>query len=93
VLWKYPWKIKKENSPKCVGAEDDAHHTFFMCPNWSRERVVVTYTPGTFQQRNMVELMMRSPDNWKVVSRFSSKVQTIKEEDERTRRGECPRHR
>lgn len=91
---KYLCRIKKEETPKCHhcgGAEDDAHHTLFMCPSWSQERGDAIRVLETFEQHSMVELMMQSPDNWDAVSRFCSQVLASKEEEESYRRGELAR--
>lgn len=76
---------KAENS-KCTYCEsnkENAHHTFFMCSRWDRERAKLTsevlaeWTPDS-----ALSIMIKNKGNWNAVDSFVKKVLITKKREE-----------
>lgn len=82
----YLHRFKKRDSPYCryCDEEDTAAHTMFNCVRWTvmRERVEI-YTGEVFDEAEMVNVMLKNVENWRVVARFVGEVMRTKEADER----------
>jgi len=79
-------KLEVSSCIDCQAAIDDAEHAIFVCDRWWRDRRTLEVTLGQWlRPENIVELMMRSPDNWKVISKFINNLLSTREEEERIR--------
>lgn len=87
-------RIGRDETPRCQHCEaevDTAQHTLEECPSWDAQREVLTRTIGwDLSVSAVVDSMLESKENWDAVAAYCDQVLTIKEEAERTRRGEGP---
>lgn len=78
----YLHKMKLKESPACgyCDAEnDDAEHTFFICPRWANQRKEA----GNINIENVMEKMIANEDIWQKFTIFAEIVLKIKQEDDR----------
>jgi len=84
----YLHRFKKRQDPKCVdcGAPIDiAEYTLFRCDRWwqlGKELEVELDTE--VEPDTIMGMMLESKGKWKAVKDFVSKVQSTREEEERT---------
>lgn len=80
----YLYDIGKKESRECVycGENDDAEHTVFYCNRWDDVRV--HEVGGThLSPDNMIELMLQSEVNWRLIEESINHIMKTKEADER----------
>lgn len=86
----YTHKIGKEADDTCVycGHHDTACHTIFECDRWVRIRTEAHTSLGHgFGPEDMVEIMVRSKNNWEVIHCMIRRIMKAKETEERVRQG------
>lgn len=82
----YLYKIKKVSTPECVcrAGVDDAGHTLFECPRFRESRLHMRSLVGErIERNNMVEIMLKSKQNWQHIHSFIKEVLIQKEAEER----------
>ena len=63
---------------------DDAEHTLFSCPRWSREKQELElYLGGKVNIGNVVECMLSKAEAWEKIQTYMRTIMRTKEEDER----------
>lgn len=77
-------KLEVSSCIDCQAAIDEAEYAIFVYDRWWRDRRTLEVTLGQVPE-NIVELMMRSPDNWKVISKFINNLLSTRKEEERIR--------
>ena len=78
---KYLHKMGKTGSPICIYDDkciDDAEHTFFECERWKEERLILQQNVGAVTVANIVDIMLRNPENWKHILMYVERVLRIK---------------
>jgi len=85
---KYLHKYKRRDTPACMygdGSDDSAEHMLFEC---SRFQVLRTNAELQIGQRlnkeNIVEIMLRSKNEWNIIGRMMGEMIRRKESEERT---------
>lgn len=75
--------------PSChPGVEENAEHVFFVCPRFEQDRLVLENMVGcTINPRNIIEIMLTSPENWGHVCSFVKSVLVELRRLEKIRRG------
>lgn len=84
------YKIQdSERCARCGFAPDDAEHGFFACDAWEnwRRRTCAELGVDAISPDNLVDVMLTSPLNWKLVSQLITKIMTERESEERARQG------
>nr|CAH7745583.1 unnamed protein product [Callosobruchus chinensis] len=77
----YFYRFKITRDPGCLycGDVDDVHHTFFKCTRWNNEREQCQrYLGTTICPENILELMLRTNENWNTVTTFARSILEIK---------------
>lgn len=75
----------------CGGLEDSAQHTVEECPAWDSQRKELVEKIGQdLTPAALVNAMLENKSQWDAVLEFAESVMRVKEEAERTRRGEGP---
>lgn len=70
----------------CGHANDDASHTVFACDAWySRRNNVEKLLKVTLEPENMIEIMLKSKDNWDTMNTLVYEIMSSKEREERRR--------
>jgi len=80
----YLYRMGKVASPDCIycpGISDDAHHTFFICPKWERNRRHLEEQCGHVTPENIVPTMTRGQSTWDLVSRYVHDILHLKKAD------------
>lgn len=83
----YLQRIGKRPSPICMYciADDDARHTLFSCPRWSRERHIIEMKLELqLNANNLVPTMLRSKKDWAAISEYMTTIISTKERVGRT---------
>lgn len=93
----YLHRIGKEETRSCHHCddpEDTAQHTLESCPAWVEEREDLKNTVGPdLSLPAIIRAILNSEQSWRAFSSFCEGVMQRKEEAERDRRGQIPRHR
>jgi hypothetical protein len=79
-------KIGKKNTDSCwyCPDRDDAEHTLFRCPRWDGLRLEAMQKTAEWpEKKNLVDLMLRSKEDWEAIAAMARKIMRIKEADER----------
>jgi hypothetical protein len=79
-------KIGKKNTDSCwyCPDRDDAEHTLFRCPRWDGLRLEVMQKTAEWPEKeNLVDLMLRSKEDWEAIAGMARKIMRTKEADER----------
>lgn len=88
----YLHRFGKLDSPVCwycEQANDDAHHSLFVCDAWdSRRSRLNTLCGTTVAPENIIGIMLQSKTSWQSVSAFIYEVLKKKEDEERRRQSE-----
>lgn len=82
---RYLNRMNKVETPGCTYCghdDDDAEHTFFVCPRWTTLRETVTETVGPIAPDSIIETMLRSSANWDAVAVFVETILRAKREDQ-----------
>lgn len=80
----YLYKMKRAPDPKCRycnAEEDDAYHTFFVCPRWNVERAALRSEIGSYSPDTVIEKMVKSQQTWNTVAAFTKAVLRKKREE------------
>lgn len=76
-------KLERDECP-CGEGTDDAEHTLFKCAMFSRCRLAMELSLGTpIGKDNLVDVMLRGRNEWKIVQEFAKNVMSGKERKER----------
>lgn len=85
----YLHRFGKLNSPECWycgHVSDDAAHTVFACDAWySRRNNAEKLLNVILKPENMIEIMLRSRDNWGTINTLVYEIMSSKEREERRR--------
>lgn len=65
----------------CIGATDDAHHTFFVCDRWARRRRDLEDEIGQVTPDNIVGAMLREEKVWIRISHWAQGILRTKKGD------------
>ena len=85
----YLHKYGRLPTPRCLFCgqdNDDAEHTLFTCDAWhTYRRSAETAIGEDIRPDNLVNLMMESDENWRIITVFITQIIKKKEEEERAR--------
>jgi hypothetical protein len=79
-------KIGKKNTDSCCYCpdSDDAEHKLFQCPRWDGLRLeVMQKTTEWPEKENLVDLVLRSKEDWEAIAEMARNIMRTKEADER----------
>ena len=74
-------KVMQAECLYCGLGDDDAHHTFFVCPQWQQARSSLTAEVGDVEPETIVVKMLESKEKWDAVHTFVTAVLKTKERD------------
>ncbi|MBV2145333.1 MAG: hypothetical protein KTM48_01125, partial [Wolbachia endosymbiont of Pissodes strobi] len=79
----YRTRFKAADIDTCIycGEIDTVEHTFFECDRWVTDRTNAEIHIGKFSPDNVVNIMLRSKENWDAVCRYAKVVIDRKERD------------
>lgn len=94
----YLFRINKAESESCLqcGADrDNAKHTLFSCESWRENRIEMLRKIQVDEEifcnltlHSLINIMLRSEEDWKSIMQFAESIMKRKEEEERFRQGQ-----
>lgn len=87
----YLFRFARVTGPECVSCgqpSDCAEHTFFDCDRWyARRRALEVSVDCEITPETIVEAMLKSSSNWKLIEDYVTEILKMKEDEERVRQG------
>ena len=75
-------KVASSDYPYCPGISDDANHTFFECDRWLQRRRYLEVDIEKLSSHIIVQVMLRSEENWNLVFCYMKGVLKSKKAEE-----------